>query len=284
MKTTIGSAINKGRRVLLADGGSTKMDWLLLSEGTPIWRHTCKGVNPMTQGIMHLEETINTIHTIIPYQPDAIGYYGAGCIASICPDIESMLQTVFKCEAECGSDLLLAARLLSPDGNGLICILGTGSNSGLFKDGLMIKHTPSLGFIMGDEGGASYIGKRIITDCLRNRADHETMQFWENLNISEDEVIESIYRKNSPAAFLGDIAKKMQMISNKSLYISSLITSCLEDFFDKIITSYNIDYNTPIYFTGSIAYHFSTELKRIADNRNLNIASIFQKPFNKFIS
>jgi N-acetylglucosamine kinase-like BadF-type ATPase len=48
----------------------------------------------------------------------------------------------------------------------IVCILGTGSNSCYF-DGENLKiELPSLGFLIGDEGSGSAIGKQLVRRFL----------------------------------------------------------------------------------------------------------------------
>lgn len=282
MKIDFNRLIERGERVLLADGGSTKMEWLELCDRKVIWRHEEPGVNPLTMGMQPLKDTFKRVLTLMPEAPVAVGYYGAGCTPKVCNELEKVIQQCFGCRGECGSDLLLAARLLCPHGEGLVCILGTGSNSGLFADGELKQRIPSLGYLLGDEGGAGYIGKHIVADCLRGIADEAAMRRWHELGLTEQDVLNNVYGESvKPAAWLGKISQLMSDCYAESEYLRNLARKCLNDFFTRLVLHYNLSDNTPIYFAGTPARHFADELRQIGESYGLNIAEIVAKPFDK---
>lgn len=282
MKTEILKAINGGDTVLLADGGSTKMEWLLVRDGHILLRHVEPGVNPLVSGLAVLQQVFGKVKELLPVSPKAAGYYGAGCVESMAGAVADLVRLTFGCVAECGSDLLLAARLLCPDADGLVCILGTGSNSGLFIDGELVAHKPSLGYVFGDEGGGVDMGKRIIADCLRGDADAAAMRQWESLGMTADTVFARCYGADaSPAAFIGSVTQAMLPALDKSGYLRQVAEKSLRKFFDIIVDSYKMKSTTRLYFTGGVAYAFADILCSLADKRGLKIAAIERRPFDR---
>ena len=67
-----------------------------------------------------------------------------------------------KANVRAESDLLGAARALFQLKQGVACILGTGSNSGLYDGDRIVRNVPPLGFILGDEGSGAVMGKRFL--------------------------------------------------------------------------------------------------------------------------
>ncbi|MFR8224704.1 MAG: hypothetical protein ACLU9X_09400 [Alistipes shahii] len=92
----------------------------------------------------------------------SVRFYGAGCGETF-PEASEKLRR--ELEAHFGttditveSDLLGAVRALWGRGEGIACILGTGSNSCLCRDGEILKNVPPLGYVLGDEGSGADAG------------------------------------------------------------------------------------------------------------------------------
>ena len=149
--------------MLIADSGSTKTDWLcLMPDGTQTELHT-DGINPARDARDIIYNVL--YHDLLTQLPQARGlqsvyFYGAGCIEPFSQTMREVLAELFTdCHIEVESDLLGAARALCGNESGIACILGTGSNSCLYDGKDIVMHTPPLGYILGDEGSGSFLGK-----------------------------------------------------------------------------------------------------------------------------
>lgn len=280
MKMDFSHLMKQGKGLLLADGGSTKMEWLLLRADEIAMRLVVPGVNPLVRGIKPLTDVFASISAMLPFRPYAVGYYGAGCVPSICHDIENAATHIFGCYAECGSDLQLAARLLCGNMPGVVCILGTGSCSGVFHEGKLIKQVPSLGYVLGDEGGAVSMGRKIVRDCLRGQADDAAIEQWNKTGITMQTVMDNVYGSGTaPAAFLGSVLKLMAPAFGVSHYLQYVVESSLRDFFTHHIDAYSLPPDSVLYFTGSVAEAFAEQLRTLAEERSLKINRIVKQPF-----
>lgn len=283
MKLNFSQLLESDKLVLLADGGSTKMEWLLLQGHNIVMRQVVPGVNPLVRGLEPLADAFASLKGKLPLRPDAVGYYGAGCVAGLSDKVALVAGDVFGCDAESGSDLLLASRLLCGDKHGLVCILGTGSCSGLFNDGIMVHQVPSLGYILGDEGGAVSMGKRIAADCLRGYADAAALEQWRSLGYDQNYVIAAVYSgAEAPSAFLGGILKKMAPCYSQSAYLRNVVWDSLSLFFERHVDRYGLEKGVKLFFTGSVAHAFAKELRFFAQQRGFSIESITRQPFEVF--
>ena len=113
---------------IIADSGSTKCTWLL-TDGVHIREVRTRGIN----AVQHSPEQIREALAELPPcgGAEAVYFYGAGCGHTF-PDATAKMVREFgehfgaaRIEAE--SDLLGAARALFGRGEGVACILGTGS-------------------------------------------------------------------------------------------------------------------------------------------------------------
>src|ERR1035437_10032170 len=117
---------------IIADSGSTKTAWRLISDGNSVLSIETLGINPFYQGkeeisqflkdylLSHIKETVTEIY-----------FYGAGCAGEEkCKLVkDAILSVIAAFIVEVNSDLLGAARALCCNDPGIVCILGTGSNS-----------------------------------------------------------------------------------------------------------------------------------------------------------
>src|SRR5690554_4206508 len=117
--------------ILIADSGATKTDWCLVKDGKVIHRFNTKGLSPVFQS---QDEIANEIKNyVLPEleekMPDAIFFYGSGCIPEKIESVKSAIQSSFPIDKiEVYSDLIAAAHTLCGKDAGIACILGTGSN------------------------------------------------------------------------------------------------------------------------------------------------------------
>ena len=155
---------------LIAESGSTKTDWRLIN-GDKISEFYTIGFNPyhVSKEVVQ-EELENSDLTTVKEQVKEVYFYGSGC--STTENIQ-FLTEIFKgfftnAVVTVEHDLLGACRALCGDGSGLIAILGTGSNSCWYENGVIKRNIKALGYILGDEGAGSYMGKRFIQHYLNN--------------------------------------------------------------------------------------------------------------------
>lgn len=70
--------------ILIADSGSTKTDWCIVFNDTPIKRIGTKGINPFFQSEEEIQQELT--HSLLPQLPEgtinSVFFYGAGCSMS----------------------------------------------------------------------------------------------------------------------------------------------------------------------------------------------------------
>ena len=129
--------------ILIADGGSTKCDWVLLdSKGEQILKTRTKGLNPAVFKTEVLENRLleNEDLQAVKDKVERVHFFGAGCGTPIPTTLlKSILANYFSDATEIlVKEDMVAAVYAAPTEPGIVCILGTGSNS-CFFDGKNIK-------------------------------------------------------------------------------------------------------------------------------------------------
>ena len=274
--------------ILLAESGSTKTDWCLLnSDSKPVFFKT-SGINPYLQS----PDEINTLlgeelkWKGDKHAADTICFYGAGAGSLTNQKILSgILKDFFKIKkVEVQGDLMAAARSLCGSKPGIVCILGTGSNSGYY-DGKKIKEQQaSLGFIAGDEGSGNHMGKRVLQYYAYNTFDTELKMSFEMLFGNDlSLILRNLYREPFPNRYL---AQMVQLLTaNRGHYmVENIVEDCINDFFHHHILKYRQSWKQPLHFTGSIAYHFRDVIQEMCEQYELEVGTINQSPLKGLIN
>jgi len=273
--------------VLIADSGSTKCEWNLMHDGKKKKVYTT-GISPYflsTEQIAALlqKELLPKIKNIAVEQ---IFFYGTGLRDNANKKlIHSVLKKIFiAADIEVETDLLGAARALSRKEKGVCCILGTGSNSCYYNGKKIVKNSPGLGYVLGDEGSGAYLGKKVIQHFLYNTFDEELMlSFNKKYNTTAEEILMNVYRQPQPNRYLAAFA--IFLAENRGHYmIENIIEDGLNDFFFTHIIKYHESWLYPIHFTGSIAYGFKDVLKTLCNSYELKLGNVLKQPMDGLIN
>ena len=276
----------KSNTILIAESGSTKTDWCLLVDEKKKMFHT-QGINPF---FMMENDIINILQNELKLNPskiilDEIHFYGAGVNSDDkIKIIENTLKNYFSVKkVKCHSDMLASARATCLHQKGIACILGTGSNT-CYYDGKKIGFkTHALGYILGDEGGGTSLGKKVLQYYLHGIFDPELMKKFETqFTCRKDEILEHLYKKPFPNRYLASFAHFI--LDNRGHYmIENIAEDCLNELFIHHLLRYPKIHQTPVNFTGSIAWHLQDILKNLCDQYEINIGNIIQKPIKGLI-
>ncbi|MDR1373264.1 MAG: ATPase [Dysgonamonadaceae bacterium] len=264
--------------ILVADSGSTKTDWFLCnSHVNKIF--TTVGINPFFVG---KEEIINILRNELPVLPDSVSkvfFYGAGCTPEKSLAVQSALKQHFQTDKiNVASDLLGAARSLCGDEAGIACILGTGSNSCIYDGKKITRQIFPLGFILGDEGSGANLGKRLVTNILRNQLPAAIQQsFFDTFKINVDNILDNIYRKPFPNRYLAQFATFVEHHTDCQ-EILKLIENSFSAFIEQQILPYKSTKDVAINFVGSIAFTFKNILEPVLKNYDLKTGKIQKSP------
>lgn len=261
---------------IIAESSSTRTEWALIDGPNVIEHAFTTGVNPFFQSRREIS------HIIRLELPDAffrrrwdhVHFYGAGC-ANIEKNkiMESSLIAQFKTPVTVESDLLGAARGLLVRQPGLACILGTGSNSCFYDGHEITRNVLPLGFILGDEGSNSYLGKKFIADLLKEIAPADLREaFYDQYQLTTNMLMDQVYTASLPQRQLSQYAPFLKSHIDHP-YVSELVYRSLMKFFKRNISHY--DYKSwPICFVGSTCVMFETVLRQVAQDFGAEISKI----------
>ena len=298
---------------LLADSGSTKTDWMIKNMDTgQQCRWQTRGINPSLMNDTQIIEilvsevrskmslflegvadfslkksdilesrlensSISSRHSLI----DSLSFYGSGCRPEQCERMQHLLSTSLNAQnVYVASDLLGAARALCGTNEGIVCILGTGSASALYDGEAFVQSTPSLGYILGDEGSGTSLGKYLLSNVLKRQLPENVCAlFRDEYPISIPEIIQRVYREPNPNRFMSQFThflfKHLDEPSVEALVIEEFI-----QFFSRNILAYNRP-ELSLHFVGSVAAVFSAQLHQAASQFGMKIGQIAKAPLDR---
>lgn len=195
--------------ILVADSGSTKTTWAVVETGTKI---VTEGLNPL----FVTDEQVHTVCQTLRKQlfasdnPSRIYFYGAGCGNILQQSrMQKLLEKEFSAtQVTVETDMLGACRAVSDNKATLVGILGTGSNVCYYDGEKIAAKSVSLGYILGDEGSANYMGRMLLTDYLTGKMPEDIATlFHEAYPYNYEEWIDRIYNKPNANRFLASLAR-----------------------------------------------------------------------------
>ncbi|MDE7381307.1 MAG: ATPase [Muribaculaceae bacterium] len=273
---------------LIADAGSTKVEWVALGEdGSVVGRIISDGINALLAEIEDVEFSMKNVREQLgqEFSYKEVHYYGAGCATDrVCNKMSEILKSVWDVDSVyVYSDLLGASRALFGNKRGIACILGTGSNSCLYDGKKIDRNVPSLGYVLGDEGSGAALGKRLVSDAFKNQLpDKIREEFLEEYSISLTDILDRVYRTPSPNKFLASLVPFIKKnIWNP--YLFSLVHQELTSFIKRNVAMYPGAHSMPIGFMGSIAVVFEDILRDAASKQGYEISTILKAPMDGLI-
>lgn len=270
------------KNILIADSGSTKTDWLMVENKNVVKSFTTIGLNPFHQSEENLTNQMK-VH-LGPYinglDISHVYFYGAGVLTEAQQNsISRILSPILPhSEIEVDSDLLGAARALFQNQKGIACILGTGSNSGLYNGSIITEKVSAGGYILGDEGSGAYFGKILASDYLKKiMPENLSVEFEKTFSLTPDELIENVYRKPFANKYLANFATFLKPHLNEE-YINKMVHSGFDNFFERNVLRYSGYKNLEIGFIGSIAYEYDNFLTESAKKFDISRLNVTKSP------
>jgi glucosamine kinase len=272
---------------LIAESGATKAEWCLVGNG--------KKKSFITQGISPYffnEEKITGLlqNELLPSMPGSakvenIYYYGTGMRnQENVKMLKRSLQKVFtKAKIEVNDDMLAAARGLNGNGKGLACNLGTGSFCCFYNGKKIVKQTPGIGYVLGDEGSGAYLGKKVLQYFLYDTFDEELRyKFDDKYKTSPVSILENVYRKPLANRYLASFT--LFLSENRGHYmIENIIEDGLNDFFFFHLCKYREIWTFPVSFVGSVAFGFKDVLQQLCNSYEFELGNVMKSPMEGLI-
>ncbi len=271
---------------LIIDSGSTKSDLVWINGRNIVEQKQIEGINPFYQKADEIRSLLfNKCPSPLIDSTTEVYFYGAGCVPAKCDIVRNAIKKVFgNAKVEVESDLLGAARALLQHNSGIACIIGTGSNSCFFDGEKIIKNVPALGFILGDEGSGATLGKRLVSDILKEYAPQEIRnRFFDEEKVSSAEIMDHVYKQPFPNRYLAQFTKHISR-HKEEVFFRNMLYDCFSQFFERNILPYEsyINGQRTLHCIGSIAWFFQEEIQSVAKNYKYSLY-VMQAPISGLI-
>jgi N-acetylglucosamine kinase-like BadF-type ATPase len=274
--------------IIIADGGSTKTNWCLVTEeGKKVYFNT-EGYNPYFSDTAYI---IHSLHENLPTDLEKseiteVNYYGAGCSTDEKRKVvEEAMKVVFSnARVYIGHDLLAAARALLGNKEGFAAILGTGTNTCLYNGREIFQNIDSGAYILGDEGSGCYIGKKLLIDYLRGYMPEAVRKnFWETFKLTPDDINEQVYSQPRANRFCASFSKFVYDNNVHIEYSRNLVRTSFEDFFRNLVTHYPDYQKYTFNCIGSVGYNFRNVLEEIVTENGMVVGNIIRSPIDNLV-
>lgn len=274
--------------IAIADSGSTKTDWVILNEDlTENFRTNTIGFNPYHIDAKSIEAEMfkNQELKAIADQITKVYFYGAGCSADF---LREIVKNGFKdyftqAEIHIDHDLLAACYAVYRGTPAIVCIMGTGSNACYFDGKDLKEATPSLAYILGDEGSGSYMGKKLLHAYFTKKMPkHIANKFHETYNLTISEMNVNVYQKPLANAYLASFSKFVYEYKDEP-FMQNLIYTSMEAFFENQVLPNPEARVSEVNFIGSVAHYYEEIIRAVAATYHLEVGHIVRKPIDNLV-
>ena len=270
--------------IAIADGGATKCDWALVENGEIVERVKMAGINPFSVP----EEQIRSVvkEEFMPvasrYNITHIWFYGAGC-GMAGETVKRVLTDHFpSAEIVVGSDIDGAAMACCADGEGIVCILGTGVSSMQVEGGKCTKRLPGPGYILGDEGSGTVMGKMLLSDFIYNQLPpHLLKLFNEEFDTSLPEIVDRTYHKPAANRFFSSFTPFLSRHIDEE-YCQGIVRYNFERLAERSLAQYDTD-RLKVNFVGSVAAIFENILTEVLEKHGMTKGVIVRSPIDNLV-
>lgn len=271
---------------LIIDSGSTKCDWVYLSEGTSVSFETM-GLNPLYHTAEKIEAVVQENQALYALRDfvSSIHFYGAGCATE---SLQSIVETGLKCvfhraKIHVESDLMATIYSTFRGEPAISCILGTGSNACYFDGTTIQQQVPALGYILGDEGSGAYFGKELLKRFLYKQLPESLENaLMEEFNLDKAQIIQHVYREPNANVYLASFMKFL-VKHRTEILVQEMVFHGFKVFNQLHVCGYPNYTSIPTNYVGSIAFLFQNELLKSCDELHISVGKILQKPMDGLI-
>lgn len=275
--------------IAIVDGGSTKCDWVILEhDGKEVFKTETVGFNPNIISPELIAPEVENNKALMSVADDIkhVFFYGSGCgVQKNREIVQRELNRVFKNAYVTAKEDLLAAAYAAYRGHPeIVCILGTGSNSCYFDGEKLRTELPSLGFLIGDEGSGSSLGKQLVRHFFMKKLPPDLHnQFAEIYQLNIEDLLQNMYHNPRVNAYFADFTKFI--VDRKTHpYFQQFVYKELRSFLEFQVLPYKECRSSELNFIGSIAYFFEDILRAAAAEFHFTVGDIVQRPIESLVN
>lgn len=229
--------------VFIVESGATKTAWRAVCDDGSVRSAQTEGLSPTC---LDQDYTRDIVRKAVPeLNPEGslvsdVFFYGAGIVSpeSAAPIAQALEMWCPMAQLHFYSDILAASRALFGEGSGVVAIMGTGSNSCLYENGVVVKNIRPGGYVLGDEGSGVWLGREFLSDFVKGLlpADVEAA-FIDEFALDYTQIVRKVYKEPAASAFMASLAPFiLSQLENE--YIKELLERCVDSFVRRSLSRY----------------------------------------------
>ena len=270
--------------------GSRYANWKLAFKGEVVADFKTAGINPFFNDEKFITHLLNKNIKLIHFAEKIkkIYFFGAGASSAERNQIiENSFRKFFKfSRISINHDMLAAARATCDEREGIACIIGSGSNAAYFNGKKIIENNYGLGFVLGDEGSANWLGRKLIKAFLNKNMPTNLQQlFKKKYDLDRKQILEKVYKTPHPNIFLSSFSGFFIEHRN-NVFIKNLIIEGFNLFFANYLQPLLNLYGNqlPVYVVGTVAANFQDYLREAAVENSINIVTVIKEPIYNLLN
>ena len=267
---------------LIADSGSTKTTWMEVESGNKV---VTEGLNPhftSDEQFLAACSLVRQKFSILNFQ-FSIYFYGAGCGSEEQRErVKALLFKAFGTSmVHVETDMLGACRAVCGKDNGLVGILGTGSNACYYDGDRIALQAVSTGYVLGDHGSANHVGRRLLQDYLAGLMPRNISgRFHEAYPQSKEEFLEAVYHRPNANRFLASLAKFAVEHISDDYCASEILISLYEWYSYQLEGLQKLSFCDRLYLVGGFAARIKPLLDTVAKDKGLELVMVLADPID----
>ena len=246
---------------LIADCGSTSCKWINDNKHSLL---TGPGINPTVMKEDDFRHRISQNEALWNKEQRAsvsrVDFFGAGCtLPSAINRMKEALQTCFpQAHIRVESDLMAACLAGYAGRPTAVGILGTGSAAAGFNGKDILRATPSLGYVLADEGAGSAIGRSMLTAYLYAELPSDLHHRFETLfpGTTVDSVLSTFYGTQASGGMLASFAG-LAAENRHHPFVEHILNRLFEEFISRHLIPLRKSGYEQAAIIGSVGYGFS---------------------------
>lgn len=275
--------------IIVGYSGSRFSNWRIADKDKVITGFTTPGINPLQNDERYILNLLNKNNNFINYAEKIkrIYFFGPGIIS---PEQQSFMVNIlslfFKnAKVYAYLDMKATAIVTCQDKEGLIGIIGSGSNVGYYTGSKLKVNNYGLGYILGDEGSGTWIGRKLLKDSMLGiMPDGIQKKFVTKYPLDRKQIMDRVYRQENVGLFLSSFADFAEE-NKKNPYILKLIETGFNQLFEQVLTPLKKKHpGLTTHFTGSVAAEFEDILRKVAESYEMPVGEIMREPIQELLN
>lgn len=275
--------------IIVAYSGSRFANWRIADKGRVITGFKTAGINPLQNDERYILQLLHGNSNFINYAEriKRIYFFGPGIAdQDKATTVYNALSLFFKnAKVYAYLDMQAAAIATCRDQEGLISIIGSGSNVAYFTGKKLEPNNYGLGYILADEGSATWLGRHLLTASMIGIMPKElALKFNAKYSLDRKQIMEKVYRQPNPALFLSSFAD-FAIENREHPYIIDLIEKGFSELFQNIFIPLRRKHpDLPLHFTGSMAFDYEELLRKVAQKHGMEIQTVLREPIQNLLN